>query len=111
MGRGTAFVAKADDPTAIHYKPAGLARQRGTKAFVCGNVFFHSYEFRRLGTFPGDPNDQATPWAKRPYPAVSNSGGAFLTPFIAVTTDFGTFDRLTLGAGVYGPSTIGNRTF
>ncbi len=111
MGRGAAFVAKADDPSAIHHNPAGLARQRGTKLFGSGNVFFHSFEFRRSGAFPDDPNDPATPWGGRPYPAVSNSAGGYVSPFLAVATDFGSLDRLTVAAGVYGPSTIGNRTF
>ncbi len=111
MGRGTAFVAKADDPSAIHHNPAGLARQRGTRLFATGNLLFHSYEFRRSGAFPDDPNDPATPWGGRPYPVVSNSGGGFVSPFLALATDFGVFDRLTVAAGVYGPSAIGNRTF
>lgn len=111
MGRGGAFVARADDPSAIHHNPAGLARQRGTRLYGSGNVFFHSYEFRRSGAFPDDPNDPATPWGGRPYPSVSNSAGPFVTPFLALASDFGSFDRLTIAAGVYGPSSIGNRTF
>jgi long-subunit fatty acid transport protein len=111
MGRGTAFVARADDPTAIHWNPAGLARLRGTRLFLGGNVFLHSYEFHRAGSFPDDSNDPATPWGGRPFPTVQNSGGAFVSPFLALSTDFGTFDRLTFALGVYGPSAIGNRTF
>lgn len=111
MGRGATFVAKADDPSAIHHNPAGLARQRGTRLYASGNLFFQSYEFRRSGAFPDDPNDPATPWGGRPYPTVSNSGGGYVTPFLALATDFGSLDRLTVAAGVYGPSMIGNRTF
>ena len=111
MGRGTAFTARADDPTAIHWNPAGLARQRGTRLFLGGNLFLHSFEFRRAGRYPDDSNDPATPWGGRPFPAVQNSGGAFVSPFLALSTDFGSFDRLTFGLGVYGPSSIGNRTF
>jgi long-subunit fatty acid transport protein len=111
LGRGTAFVAKADDPTAIQYNPAGLARQRGTSLLLNGNLSFHSYEFRRSGAFPDDPNDPETPWGGRPYPVVQNQGTPFFAPFVAVTSDFAYFDRLTVGLGVYGPSAIGNRTF
>lgn len=111
IGRGATFVAKADDPSAIHHNPAGLARQRGTNLFASGNIFLHSYEFRRAGVFPDDPQNPVTPWGDRPFPAVTNSGPAFLSPFLALSTDFGTFDRLTVAAGVYGPSAIGNRTF
>lgn len=111
LGRGAAFVAKADDGTAIEYNPAGLARQRGTRLLVDGNFYFESYEFRRAGTFPDDPNDPATPWGGKPFPAVTNSGGPSFTPFVALSSDFGTFDRFTAAAGVFGPSMVHNRTF
>jgi long-chain fatty acid transport protein len=110
LGRGAAFVAKADDPTAIYHNPAGLARQRGTQLLVNANVFVHSFEFKRAGVFPDDPNNSATPWGGQPYPAVTNQGGPFFEPFLAATTDFGS-DRLTVGAGVFGPPSVGNRTF
>ncbi len=111
MGRGAAFVAKASDGTAIYHNPAGLARQRGTHVLVNGNFFFHSFEFQRLGAFPDDPQDPQTTWGNSPYPRVSNIAGPFFSPFVAATTDFGYFDRLTFGAGVFGPPVIGNRTF
>ena len=111
MGRGAAFVAKASDGTAIYHNPAGLARQRGTHLLANGNLFVHSFEFQRIGTFPDNPDDPQTPWGGAPYPLVSNIAGPFFTPFLALTTDFGYFDRLTVGAGVFGPPTIGNRTF
>ena len=38
LGRGATFVAKADDTTAMYYNPAGLARQRGTRLYVGGNL-------------------------------------------------------------------------
>ncbi|MBX3201959.1 MAG: outer membrane protein transport protein [Labilithrix sp.] len=111
MGRGAAFVAKADDGSAIYHNPAGLARQRGTHLLLNGNIFLHSYEFQRIGTFPDDPQDPQTPWGNSPYPLVKNIAGPFFAPFLALTTDFGYFDRLTFGAGVFGPPAIGNRTF
>lgn len=111
LGRGAAFVARADDPSAIYWNPAGLAKQRGTKLLVNANIILHSFEFRRSGTFPDDPNDPATPWGGLPYPAVTNTGGPFMAPFIAASSDLGTFDRLTIGAGVFGPPAVGNRTF
>jgi long-subunit fatty acid transport protein len=111
MGRGAAFVAKADDGTAIYHNPAGLARQRGTHLLVNGNLFLHSFEFQRSGAFPDDPQDPQTPWGNSPYPLVSNIAGPFFAPFLALTTDFGYFDRLTFGAGIFGPPVVGNRTF
>jgi len=111
LGRGAAFVAKADDGTAIYYNPAGLARQRGTRLYAGGNLYLHSFEFQRSGSFPDDPNDPATPWGQRPFPAVTNAAGPFFTPFLAASTDFASLDRFTVAVGVFGPPTIGNRTF
>ena len=111
VGRGGTFVAKADDGTAIYFNPAGLARQRGTRLYAGGNFFFHSFSFQRAGSFPDDPNDARTPWGDRAYPLVSNASGPFFAPFLAVSTDFGTFDRFTVAAGIFGPPSVGNRTF
>jgi len=111
IGRGAAFVAKADDPTAIYWNPAGLGRQRGTKILFYGNLYLHSFEFRRIGRYAGDPNSPETPWANAKYPATKNSAGPFALPFFAVSSDFGYFDRVTFGLGVFAPSSIGNRTF
>jgi long-chain fatty acid transport protein len=111
LGRGAAFVAKADDPTAIYWNPAGLARQRGTRLLANANVDFHSFSFQRIGTFPDDPNDPATPWGGQPYPLAKNTAGPFVAPFLAMTSDFGAFDRLTFAIGAFGPPVIGNRTF
>jgi long-chain fatty acid transport protein len=110
LGRGAAFTAKADDPTALLYNVAGLARQRGTKVLFNANLSFSDYEFRRAGTYPDDPNDPLTPWGGRPFPAVRDTGGAFFGPMLALTSDFG-LDRLTFGLGIFGPSSIGFRNF
>lgn len=110
LGRGGAFTAKADDPTAVHYNVAGLARQRGTKLFVSGSLIFNSYEFQRSGVYPDNSNDPATPWGGQPFPLVKNTAGPALSPYFAVTSDLG-FDRFTGALAVYGPSTAGNRTF
>ena len=111
LGRGAAFVAKADDATAIYYNPAGLARQRGTHLLVNGSLSLASFQFQRSGQFPDNPSNPATPWGGTPFPLVRNSGGPALTPFVAVTTDFGMYDRLTVAAGVYSAPMVGNRTF
>ena len=111
LGRGATFVAKADDGTAIQYNPAGLARQRGTRLYAGGNLYLHSFEFQRAGSFPDDPNDTNTPWGQKPFPVVNNSAGPFFTPFLAASTDFASLDRLTVAVGLFTPSSIGNRTF
>lgn len=110
MGRGATFTAKADDATAIYYNVAGLARQRGTKLLISANLDFNSMSFQRTGTYADDPQDPLTPWGGRPYPLVTDANKSFTLPMLAVTSDFGVFDRLTFGLGIFGPSATG-RTF
>ena len=111
LGRGGAFTARADDGTALEYNVAGLAGQRGTRLLLDSNLWFSSYSFQRTGAYPDNPSNPATPWGKMPFPAVSDQGGAFLAPFAALSSDFGVFDRWTFAIGVFGPSSVGNRTY
>ncbi len=111
LGRGAAFVAKADDGTAIYYNPAGLARQRGTHLLLDGNIYASSFSFARIGSYHDDPQDAATSYGNKQFPLVQNSGGPSFAPFIALTTDFGYFDRVTFALGLFTPPEVQNRTF
>ncbi|HEY8091258.1 MAG TPA: outer membrane protein transport protein [Polyangiaceae bacterium] len=111
LGRGAAFTAKADDGTALEYNVAGFAQQRGTRLLLDTNLWFSSYSFQRAGTYPDDPTNPLTPWGGTPFPKVQNQGGVFVAPFAAFSTDFGYFDRWTFAVGVFGPSSVGNRTY
>jgi long-subunit fatty acid transport protein len=111
LGRGAAFTAKADDGTALEYNVAGFAQQRGTRLLLDTNLWFSSYTFQRAGTYPDNPRNPATPWGGRPFPSVSDQSVPFFAPFLAVSTDFGYFERWTFALGVFGPSSIGNRTY
>jgi long-subunit fatty acid transport protein len=109
LGRGGAFTAKASDGTALEYNIAGLATQRGTRLMGDLNLVFSTYTLQRPGTYPGMPS-AAQPWAGQPYPLVQNTGGVFAAPFVALSSDFG-LDRWTFAVGVFGPSSVGNRTY
>src|SRR5438477_10565766 len=67
MGRGGAWVARASDPLAAFYNPAGLAGQ-DTKLTLQANINIQSTCFTRIkdpslppgaapGTTPGDPQN------------------------------------------------------
>lgn len=110
LGRGATFTAKADDATALYWNVAGLARQRGTKLQLSLNTYFNSQYFARSGAYPDDPKNPLTPWGGKPFPVAKSTANPFMIPMLVVTTDFGTFDRLTFGLGVFAPSGNG-RTF
>src|SRR4051794_23268608 len=44
-GQADAFVAQADDPSAIHYNPAGLTQLRGTNVSVGAMGLFPAWTF------------------------------------------------------------------
>jgi long-subunit fatty acid transport protein len=111
LARGTAFTAKADDGAALEYNVAGLARQRGTRLLIGGNLLLHDYTFQRAGSYPGDPRDPKTSYAGQPFPSLSNQGAPFVAPLVAISTDFGFFDRWTFAIGLFAPSAVGNRSY
>ncbi len=98
LGRSGAFAAKADDGTAIYYNPSALADQKGLNILVDSEFINNSVNFQRtdsLGTAIG--------------PAVQNSGGTFIDPFVAVSYQI--LPRLTLALGIYGPPADGRYQF
>jgi long-chain fatty acid transport protein len=107
LGRGGAFTAKADDPTAVHYNVAGLAQQRGTRLLFNANVSKSSLRFERAGSYPDDPANPATPWGGKRYPAVDNQGAPLVLPFVAATSDLG-LSWMTIALAVHPPPVAAN---
>ena len=110
--RSGAFVARADDPSAVYYNPAGAARLPGTHIFLGGNLLMEDIRFqRRIYPVYGAGKDVSVPLDKYPHdstlrmPEVQNNAPAFLTPFFAVSTDLGFLApyNLRVVAGFYGP--------
>jgi long-chain fatty acid transport protein len=92
-GRSGAFVARADDPTAVHYNPAGLATIDGTVVMVGNRVSYNAYSFTRAPTLdwghPIDDNNAPTVT----FDKVSNSRPwQALEPLIAVASNLGQRD-------------------
>ncbi|MFH1129771.1 MAG: hypothetical protein V1754_00430 [Pseudomonadota bacterium] len=113
LSRGSAFVARADDPTALYYNPAGIARLKGTHILFNGSLLQEDIRYQRWVFADGKridryPNDQGVR-----MPEVANTNGAFPTPFVAITSDLGVLRpyNLVLMAGFYGPNSHGSRTF
>jgi long-chain fatty acid transport protein len=122
LGRGTAFVARADNPSAFHYNPAGLSKQPGLNLLVSGNVVNLNLDYRRAGS--GEP--MMIDGTEVANPALDYSGGPEGVPFAAVSSDhrFGpaplvafswgdAFDveGLALAVGLTTPSSFGMPTY
>ncbi len=50
IGRGTAFVARADNLSAFYYNPAGLSKSTGPDLLLSANVVHMKLDFQRSGT-------------------------------------------------------------
>jgi long-subunit fatty acid transport protein len=93
-GRGGAWVARASDPLAAFYNPAGLAGQP-TRLILQANVNFQKTCFTRLKA-TNDPT--VDPDGTKPgglYPKVCSDNGAGIDPQIAMT--FKVNDRVGIG--------------
>lgn len=83
-----AFVATADDPSAIFYNPAGIAQQR-TMAVLAGTTFINF-----TNEFTGDPNSPVTAGVEAKY-----NRHLFNIPNMYAILPIG--DNLTLGFGSF----------
>ncbi len=111
MQRAGAFVAKADDPTALYYNPAALTKAERKEMFIGVNVVQLSQSFQRAGNYKAqnlEPNEAQPAYVGDPYPRVRNQGGAQPIPSIAFTIPTEDF---TLAAGVFAPHGYGGRSY
>jgi long-subunit fatty acid transport protein len=106
MGRGGAWVARASDPLAAFYNPAGLAGQR-TALTLQANISVQSTCFARVKAM-GDTTQDGVPGGGA-YPKVCNDGAPFPAPVIGFT--YHLTDRIGLGLLVLGPSGVGATTW
>jgi len=109
--RGGAWVARASDPLATFYNPAGLAGQP-TRLTLQANISTQGTCFTRVkannDTSQGDgvsgANSTVPPGGT--YPQVCQAGNWFPDPQLAFT--YRLTDRIGLGIAVLGPSAVGN---
>jgi hypothetical protein len=99
-GRSGAFAARADDPTAVQYNPAGLANIGGTVIMVGDRVSYNGYTYTRAPTQDwGHPNpDGSAPTVT--FAQVHNeTPWQGLEPLIIAASDLGMRDwGFALGA-------------
>ena len=118
MGRGGAFVAKADDPSALHHNPAGLAKLVGTVVHIGSNFLRYALEFDRAGVYEL-PDGIDEPYEGQDFQSVKNRArpdfglGRFqAVPLVAVSSDLGGLvPGLRLGGGILAPNAAPGRDF
>jgi len=120
QSRGGAFVAKADDPTALFHNPAGFAKGSGTIIQIGANFVDMSLEYQKAGTYKV-PLGETLSYGGTPYAMVADDskptigvGGFQALPVIAVSTDFGLAKKgipIRFGLGLVAPQAFPQRDF
>jgi len=108
LARGGAWVARASDPLATYFNPAGLAGQ-GHALTLQTSLIFHRTCFTRLKA-PNDASvdDLADPTTGE-FPRVCRDIEPNLNPQLAGTVRV--HDRATIGLAILAPSSAGNATW
>ena len=107
MARGGAWVARASDPLATIFNPAGLAGQPTRITLQNGLIFEHTCMTRVRAA--GDTTDDPLAPPGGTYPRVCNDIKPTINPQIGATIRVS--DRLGIGLLVIGPSSGGEKTF
>lgn len=111
VGRGGAYVAGVDEPSAVYYNPAALSRVDGFGLTLNLNLVNSSLEFDRAPyTYQEDgrPEDRFTRTIE--FDPIADKAGLFPAPMLFASHDFGLEDW-TFGFGLYGPSAYGVREY
>jgi hypothetical protein len=101
MARGGAWVARASDPLAAFYNPAGLAGQP-TRLTLQSNITFSHTCFTRVQAANDTTQEPLSGGAGGTFPRVCNDVAPNIGPQIAFT--YRVSDRVGLGFAILGPS-------
>jgi long-chain fatty acid transport protein len=107
LGRGGAWVARASDPLATFFNPAGLAGQ-DTRVTLQSNFNVHHTCFTRVRA-ASDTSTDPLVGADGKFPRVCNDIEPNPNPQLAAT--FRLSDRVGLGFALLGPSAAGDSTW
>lgn len=105
-GRGGAWVARASNPLATFYNPAGLAGQP-TRLTLQANISSQHTCFTRVKATGDTTQDGVAPGGT--YPQTCSSAAPFPDPQLAFT--YHVDDRLGIGIAVLAPSAVGDQTW
>lgn len=105
VGRGGAFVAKANDLSAAYYNPAGFALMKGTRLQLDNKFSYNDIQFQR------EPIRDAMGMVTTAFAPVSNEPKFQpLDPLVGVATDFG-LSKFAFGLVAYANSGISKLQF
>lgn len=108
MGRGGAWVARASDPLAVAFNPAGLAGQR-TALTLQANLTLKSSCYTRLKAADDKSSEPGYVDAGQSYPEVCAEKHVFPNPQVAF--NYRVNDRIGAAIAVLGPSGVGESTW
>jgi long-chain fatty acid transport protein len=107
MTRGGAWIARASDPLATVYNPAGLAGQP-TRLLLNSNIIFQHTCFSRVrANYDNSAPDPLLAGGGNQYQKICADDEANFDPQLAFT--YRISDRLGVGLAVVGPSAAGNQ--
>lgn len=86
-GMANAFAGQADDPSALHYNPAGITQLPGTQVMIGTSVVYLDTTFRSSTTGESTQLQDQFP----------------LVPHFFITHKFKSFDKLSIGLGITTP--------
>lgn len=109
MGRGGAWIARASDPLAAFYNPAGLAGQP-TRLTLQGNLAFGQTCFTRTAA-PNDTTQDPLKMADGTFPKVCNDGSPQFPPNAQLGFTWAVTPRLGLGFLFLAPSGMAKSTW
>lgn len=119
LGRGGAFMARADDPMALGYNPAALAFLPGYQLMLGSHLAFYDACVDRSGTYAvdsflesrfgyTDTNDPSN-WVNTEMPQVCRGGYPGPSPQLVFTARL--LPELGIGFGILAPAGVGNGTW